>query len=215
MAVSHRLLAVEGMVRVPTPVLELFVLRDFLSEEECRGLIRLINARRKPSPLFADHPDPEFRTSETCLFRRDDPLVRGIERRIAELMGLPPDHGEALQGQRYATGQQFKPHHDYLRPGQPYWQRQQHVGGQRTWTAMAYLNVPGEGGETVFPYARLAIPPRRGSLLAWNNLDPAGAPNPGTLHQGMPVIRGEKYIVTRWFREYRWGPRRAGAGQSI
>ena len=210
MSVSHRLLTVAGVVRAPTPVLDLFLLRDFLSGDECAALVRRIDARRKPSPLFADNPDPEFRTSETCVFARDDVLVLAIEQRITDLLGLDPAHGEALQGQRYVAGQQFKPHHDYLRTDQPYWQRQRQVGGQRTWTAMAYLDVPERGGETVFPYARLAIPPRRGTLLAWNNLDETGAPNPGTLHQGMPVTGGEKHIVTKWYRENPWGPPRAG-----
>lgn len=205
MSVSERLLA-NGVTKAPTSVLDLFLLRDFLSTDECRELIGRIDARRKPSPLFGDNPDPEFRTSETCVFARDDALVLGIEARITDLLGLDPEHGEALQGQRYATGQQFKPHHDYLRTDQPYWLRQKEVGGQRTWTAMAYLNAPESGGETAFPKARLAIPPRQGTLLAWNNLDETGVPNPGTLHQGTPVTGGEKYIVTKWYRENRWGP---------
>jgi prolyl 4-hydroxylase len=28
-----------------------------------------------------------------------------------------------------------------------------------------------------------------------------GSPNPWTLHEGMPVDRGTKYIVTKWYRE--------------
>ena len=43
--------------------------------------------------------------------------------------------------------------------------------------------------------------PLRGMTLAWNNLLPDGRANPATLHQGMKVRRGTKYIVTKWFRE--------------
>ena len=43
--------------------------------------------------------------------------------------------------------------------------------------------------------------PERGKLLAWNNLLPDGRPNPATLHQGMKVRRGTKYVLTKWFRE--------------
>jgi prolyl 4-hydroxylase len=46
--------------------------------------------------------------------------------------------------------------------------------------------------------------PRRGLLLAWNNMAPDGKANPATLHEGMPVVKGVKYIVTKWFREGRW-----------
>jgi prolyl 4-hydroxylase len=204
----ERLLQVEGIVRVPSPHLDLFILRDFLAPEECRALIGQIDAARKPSRLFADNPNADFRTSETCNLPRDDALVRLVEDRITALLGLIPEHGEFLQGQRYATGQQFKPHHDTLRTDQPYWQHQQRFG-QRTWTAMVFLNVPDQGGETFFPRADVLIPPRQGSMVTWNNLDVNGAPNPMTLHQGMPVIRGHKYIVTKWYREKPWGPQRS------
>lgn len=208
MPVSQRLLEVGGIVKVPTPLVDIFVLRNFLDREECRGLIAKIDAHRKPSRLFVNNPDPDFRTSETCNLERDDELVLDVERRISALLGLDPGHGEFLQGQRYAEGQQFKLHHDYLRTDQPYWNRQKEVGGQRTWTAMVFLNAPVAGGETVFPRIKLAIPPRQGSLVTWNNLDANGAPNPATLHQGRPVVRGEKYIITKWFRERPWGPKR-------
>jgi prolyl 4-hydroxylase len=31
---------------------------------------------------------------------------------------------------------------------------------------------------------------------------PDGAPNPATLHQGMKVRRGTKYVLTKWFRQH-------------
>ncbi|WP_245942226.1 prolyl hydroxylase family protein [Sphingomonas gilva] len=173
----------------------------------------MIDANRKPSRLLSENPDAAFRTSETCNLDRENPLVRGIDARIARLLGIDPRLGEILQGQRYGVGQQFKPHHDYLRPSEPYWGRQKEIGGQRTWTAMAFLNVPGRGGETQFPRIELTIPPRIGSLVVWNNLDEAGEPNPATLHAGLPVAEGVKYIVTKWYRERPWGVRR-GARQS-
>ena len=77
-------------------------------------------------------------------------------------------------------------------------------GGQRTWTAMVYLNDVDEGGATWFPKAGIRVTPRRGLLLAWNNMKPDGSPNDQTLHEGMPVVEGVKYIVTKWFREGFW-----------
>ena len=46
----------------------------------------------------------------------------------------------------------------------------------------------------------IAIQPGPGTLIAWNNADRDGAPNPLTAHAGNPVIRGAKYIVTKWYR---------------
>ena len=66
---------------------------------------------------------------------------------------------------------------------------------------MIYLNDVEEGGATWFPQAGFRVEPRPGLLLAWNNMDPDGKPNVNTLHEGMPVLKGVKYIVTKWFRE--------------
>jgi prolyl 4-hydroxylase len=66
---------------------------------------------------------------------------------------------------------------------------------------MVYLNAPDEGGGTRFKLIGKTMQPETGKLLTWNNLDSEGQPNPATLHQGMKVRRGVKYIITKWFRE--------------
>jgi len=74
-------------------------------------------------------------------------------------------------------------------------------GGQRSWTAMIYLNQPEDGGATRFKTIGKTVQPETGKLLTWNNLLPDGTPNPATLHQGMRVRTGTKYVLTKWFRE--------------
>nr|WP_295373683.1 2OG-Fe(II) oxygenase [uncultured Sphingosinicella sp.] len=203
--VRNTLATRENVFQVPATGLEIFVVRGFLGEEECAGLIERIDADLKPSKLLADDPDPEFRTSQTCELGAADPLVHHVDQRIAAFMGMDPSFAETLQGQRYAVGQQFKPHHDFFYTDQPYWPAQEKSGGQRTWTAMAFLNAPEAGGQTFFERAGVRITPKAGNLLMWNNLDLAGEPNTYSLHQGMPVEAGVKYIVTKWFRGRRWG----------
>jgi prolyl 4-hydroxylase len=194
-----------GLFKVPATGLEIYVARDFLSADECAGLIERIDADLKPSGLLAYEPDPEFRTSQTCDLQPSDALVGEIDQRIAHYLGLPPEYAETLQGQRYAIGQQFKPHHDFFHTDQPYFPEQEKVGGQRTWTAMGCLNAVEAGGQTFFERAGVRITPKTGNLIIWNNLDLAGEPNTFSLHQGMPVDAGTKYIVTKWFRGRRWG----------
>jgi prolyl 4-hydroxylase len=204
-AVRERLLACGQVTRVAGEHLELFVARDFLEPADCAALIRRIDADRAPSRIVGDNPDPEYRTSETCNLDPRAPLTKRIEAKIGALTGLDPAYGESIQGQRYAPGQQFKAHHDYFEPDSPHWPEQERMGGQRTWTAMIFLGGPERGGQTVFSLAKLKVSPRPGTLLAWNNLDTAGRGNPYTLHQGSPVEAGTKYIITKWFRERRWG----------
>ena len=74
--------------------------------------------------------------------------------------------------------------------------------GQRTWTTMVYLNDVEEGGETYFKHLKLKIKPQKGLLLAWNNLFFNGIPNYKTLHEALPPISGDKYIITKWWRSW-------------
>ncbi len=184
--------------------LDLYVYQNFLSPEECAALIAMIDADRVPSQVLATNDDPEFRTSESCNLDRWHPFVDGIDRRICTMMGMKPRLGETLQGQRYAIGQQFKAHHDFFHVAEHYWPQQRKSGGQRSWTAMIYLDEPEGGGDTWFSQAGLQVSPRAAMLLAWNNMDRSGNPNPQTLHESLPVTAGLKNIVTKWFRERYW-----------
>ena len=197
---AARLAAAPGVQRVPTRELELFIVRGFLDPKTCAALIERIDARRRPSEIADDVGIADYRTSETCDLDGRDPLVGEVDRRISALLGIPRDAGEPIQGQRYAPGQEFKPHTDTFEPGGYDFYVHTAERGQRTWTAMIYLNEPEDGGATRFKAIGKTIHPETGKLLAWNNLLPDGRPNRATLHQGMKVRRGTKYIVTKWFR---------------
>ena len=186
---------------MPTRELELFIVRNFLDEATCAALIERIDAQRRPSTIADDTGIANFRTSETCDLDPADPLVAEVDAKFTELLGIPPAHGELLQGQRYAPGQEFRPHTDTFNPGGYDFYVHTADRGQRTWTAMVYLNEPEDGGATRFKTIGKTIQPERGKLLAWNNLLPDGEPNPATLHQGMKVRKGTKYVLTKWFRE--------------
>ena len=205
MSPAERLALAPGVQRVPTRELELFVVRGFLDPETCAGLIERIDRNRRPSEIADDVGIANFRTSETCDLDPSDPLAAAVDRKIADLLGLSLDSGEQLQGQRYASGQEFKPHTDTFEPGGYDFYVHTANSGQRTWTAMIYLNEPEDGGATRFKTIGKTIQPELGKLLAWNNLGPDGRPNPATLHQGMKVRRGTKYVLTKWFREGQTG----------
>lgn len=204
-AIVARLEANAGVQRVPTPRLALFLARGFLDPALCAAVIDRIDAKRRPSTISDPNGDAAFRTSETCDLDANDPVVGAVERRIAALTGLDPHHGEPIQGQRYAVGQEFKLHTDYFEPTGVDYHRYCDIAGNRTWTAMIYLNTPEAGGATRFKAIDKIVAPETGKLLCWNNRRADGTPNPATLHQGMKVRAGVKYIVTKWFRERPWG----------
>ena len=197
---AKRLSGAAGVQRVPNPRLDLFVVRSFLDDATCAALIERIDAARRPSTIADDTGVANFRTSETCDLASGDPIVLEVDLKISGLLGIPPELGEPLQGQRYAEGQEFRAHTDTFNPGGYDFYVHTAERGQRTWTAMIYLNAPQEGGGTRFKAIGKTIQPETGKLLAWDNLR-CGEPNGATIHRGMKVRRGTKYIVTKWYRE--------------
>ncbi|GMM94005.1 hypothetical protein MTsN3n11_23070 [Qipengyuania sp. MTN3-11] len=200
-----RLLDHGGVQRVPSPKLELFQLRGFASDDLCARLIALIDSNRRPSTLADHNGDSYFRTSETCDLDPDHPATREIEHLLRELSGIDPAYGEPLQGQRYDVGQEFKSHCDWFNPSGADFEKYCSVSGQRTWTFMVYLNEPDSGGATRFKAIGKTFQPETGKLVCWNNMRPDGSPNPNTIHHGMKVRSGVKYVITKWYREKAWG----------
>ena len=202
---ADHLLSFPGMRRAASDRIELFSLRQFLTPAECAGLVAQIDAGRRPSTIADANGDNYFRTSETCDLVAADPLVIMLNAKLDWISGIDPAYGEPLQGQRYGPGQEFKPHTDYFEPDGADYATYCTTSGQRSWTFMIYLNAVSAGGGTRFPELGRTFQPEQGALLAWNNRLGDGRCNPATLHQGMPVRKGTKYVITRWYRERRWG----------
>ena len=199
------LLANGGVQRVPNPKAEVFQLRNFVAPELSEKLIELIDKDRRPSTIADDNGDHYFRTSETCDLDPEEPAVKQLEAMLEELNGIDPAYGEPLQGQRYAVGQEFKAHTDYFTPGGTDFEKFCSVAGNRTWTFMIYLNDVDAGGATRFKVLGKTFQPEAGKLLCWNNKRPDGNVNAATLHHGMKVRKGVKYVLTKWYREKPWG----------
>ena len=133
-------------------------MRGFLDPATCAALSAQIDERRRPSEIADDVGIANFRTSQTCDLDSRDPVVGDVDRKIAALLGLPLGLSEPIQGQRYAPGQEFKPHTDTFEPGGYDFYVHTAETGQRTWTAMVYLNEPEEGGTTRFKWIGKTIP---------------------------------------------------------
>jgi len=204
MMVRQRLAATPGVERVDVADADLYIVPGFLARADCRGIVDVINSRAVPSTLYRGVEREGFRTSFTHHFDRDDPLVIDVELYISDLLGIDINYSEPMQGQRYQAGQQFKHHHDYFHIGEGYWREEAERGGQRTWTAMISLNEPKEGGETDFPLLGIALRQQAGTLILWDNMDRNGRPNHKTLHAGLPVRRGIKHVITKWYRLEPW-----------
>lgn len=202
--VRKRLAADPRAYKVPTDKAEIFAVGDFLTREECARFIRLTDTVARPSSLYDQDYSTGFRTSYSGDLDPHEPLTKSVSRRIDDLLGINGICGESIQAQRYYPGQQFQPHNDWFYTDQEYWKGERKRGGQRSWTAMAFLNTVEAGGETHFVEVGVKIQPKPGVLLVWNNALPDGSPNENTLHAGTPVVAGVKYVLTKWYRTRKW-----------
>lgn len=185
----------------------ILLLQNLLDGPECDALVTLARDRLQRSPVV--NPDTgdenliDARTSMGAMFQvGEHPLIAGIEARIAAVTGLPVDHGEGLQILNYKPGGEYQPHFDFFNPQRPGEARQLRVGGQRVATLVIYLNSPPAGGATAFPRLGLEVAPVKGNAVLFGYKLPDGSLDERTLHAGLPVESGEKWVATKWLREH-------------
>lgn len=104
---------------------------------------------------------------------------------------------EQLQIVKYSTGGHFSPHTDSYSMCDRILNRQ----GQRFITGMIYLNDDFTGGHTKFTERNLDIIPKKNKLLLFTNCKKNMDIDFSSMHSGMPVLSGEKYICNFWFNE--------------
>jgi prolyl 4-hydroxylase len=121
----------------------------------------------------------------------EDLVIHALNRRIAITSGTDVFAGEPLQVLRYSPGQQYRPHLDALPTGD----------NQRILTMLVYLNEDYEGGETHFTRTGLRFAGSAGDALLFRNATSDGLPDEMAQHAGLPVVRGEKYLASRWIRQ--------------
>ena len=191
--------AIDVLLSVDAPLVRL--LDGILTGAECDELIELARPRLQRALTVDNHGGQQVdqrRTSEGMFFGLNElPLIGRIEQRLASLLGVPADHGEGLQILHYLPGQAYEPHYDWFDPDQPGFAAVTAAGGQRIASVVMYLNTPALGGGTAFPEIGLTVTARRGSAVyfAYETGDRS------SLHAGLPVQRGEKWIATKWLRE--------------
>lgn len=195
-------------MRVRRPLIA--VLDGVLSDEECDELIRRSADKMRRSttvdPVTGKHEVIADRSSEGTFFALNaDPFIARLDRRISEVMNWPVENGEGLQILHYGVGGEYKPHFDYFPPEEPGSQVQMTIGGQRVSTMVMYLNEVEEGGTTIFPEIGLEVVPKKGSAVYFEYTNSQNQLDKLTLHGGSPVTRGEKWIVTKWMRQRRYG----------
>jgi prolyl 4-hydroxylase len=206
LALSEQMAPAEKALELPSELLSeaphVRTVRGLLTAAECKHLIALAEPHLQRSYVFDPRtgrqmPHP-IRTSSGMNFgpTLEDTVVHLINRRLAAVTGTSVEAGEPLHMLRYAPGEEYRPHHDAV-PG---------AGNQRLWTVLLYLNDEYSGGATRFSLLDVEFRGGVGDALIFRNADHSGAGDPKTLHAGLPVTGGVKWLATRWIRSRRYDP---------
>lgn len=171
------------------------------------------------NPDETEWPSPSYRTSDSSVLPSKDPIVSIIRDRAYSVLGFLPHVGvEAFQLVRYHDGDLFGMHHDWFREPLPDGKTGKFYN--RLASFFVYLQADCEAGATYFPYlpappagienseryqttqngTGLAVVPRLGSGVFWQNLHPNGTGDERTLHAGLPITTGTKIGMNIWIK---------------
>lgn len=174
------------------------VLGSVLDDAECDALIELSREKLKRSKIGSTREVNDIRTSSGAFLTDvQDETITNVEKRIADIIGIPVEHGEGLHILNYKPGQEYKEHFDFFAA------TSKSAANNRICTVVLYLNDVEEGGETYFPKLNLSVLPKKGSAVYFEYFYTNQELNELTLHGGAPVVQGEKWIATQWIRKQR------------
>ncbi|KAL0543124.1 hypothetical protein IC582_018211 [Cucumis melo] len=191
----------------------------FATAEQCQSIVNMAKPKLRPSTLALRKGETAentkgIRTSSGVFFSasEDESGILGvIEEKIARATMIPRTHGEAYNILRYEIGQKYNSHYDAFKPSEYGPQKSQRVA-----SFLLYLTDVEEGGETMFPFENgsnmdgtynyqacvgLKVKPRQGDGLLFYSVFPNGTIDPTSLHGSCPVIKGQKWVATKWIRD--------------
>ncbi len=183
---------------------DIYVMDDALSVAETEYLINAAAPRLQPAKVV--QADDTFqieqvRTGMTAsLGQVLDVVVDWLVLRISDVIGKPVSHAEVPSVICYRPGEMYKQHGDYLPADSVLVDKEK--GGQRSHTALVYLNDAFAGGATRFNLLDLSVAPKTGKLLTFSNITADGLPLQQSQHTGEVVESGEKWLLSLWYRQY-------------
>ncbi|KAJ9562435.1 hypothetical protein OSB04_007595 [Centaurea solstitialis] len=190
----------------------------FATAEQCKGIIKMAKVKLAPSTLALRKGETAentkgIRTSSGMFVSSSEDktgILAQIEKKIERATMIPRSNGEAFNVLRYEIGQRYNSHYDAFNPSEYGPQKSQRIA-----SFLLYLSDVEEGGETMFPFENgenadanydfrkcigLKVKPRMGDGLLFYSLYPNGTIDPSSLHGSCPVIKGQKWVATKWLR---------------
>lgn len=193
-----------------TPHAKIWVVENFITEEECDILVKHGGSRLRRATVAAEDGSSivsENRKAQQASYNLNhetpskDPLWPLYQRVMSVTnhhagMHLEPEGQEDFTIIQYNVDDQYTPHCDGTCDGST------HISGGRVATAVLYCRAAERGGGTTFTKSDIFVKPRSGMGTFFSYKGPDGRMDEGyTEHSGCPVLEGEKWITTVWMRE--------------
>jgi prolyl 4-hydroxylase len=173
-------------------------IKNLLTNEECDKLLEesnKINRVMEESKVYSEEKSIEsnYRKSKQKWIKDNESLISKKITNIAKILTKKPvENMEELQLVEYDTNGYFKQHYD------PTINEKNSNINDRAYTLLFYLNNVEDGGETYFNKLNLKVSPSKGDAVFFKSLDEKQVLLNNSLHQGMEIKKGKKYICNKW-----------------
>jgi len=178
------------------------IYENFITDKQCEYILKkaeniyevscIGHGRTSDEPLV----DLNIRTSYVAWLPKDDKVIKNIILKVCKLTKMNFKNVEELQVVKYEKGGFYKTHYDDSIS------KKNENRTYRVFTFLMYLNDDYTGGETKFPKINFTVQPKKNSAVFFHNLDNSKLYfNEYSLHGGLPVKEGTKYVANIWIRD--------------
>jgi prolyl 4-hydroxylase len=146
--------------------------------------------------------DTQIRKSKTAWHNKNNPIIKNIIMRVCKMTNVPYENAEHLQVVKYDTNGYYNEHYDTVTNNTELSKNFLQLGGHRIITMVIYLNDDFTEGATKFITLNQTIKPPKYSGILFYTLDKNFKKcHPKSLHAGLPIKSGNKYIANVWIRQ--------------
>jgi len=178
----------------------IFIIERFLDSSVCMEIIKSFKSNLKEATVTdgSKHSLSEARTGKVYFLKQEDELNIMLLKKICDLFNWGINDTESVQIALYKKGELYDAHLDAFDDETV----KRNPKGQRIITNLIYLNDVKQGGSTLFPKIGIKVNPKEGRLLSFENcIKNTSFLNPFSIHQSLPVEKGEKWIAAIWLRK--------------
>jgi prolyl 4-hydroxylase len=189
----------------PVVPYQIITIPGLFSKSECEYVMKKMEGKLTRSTVVGKSNTNDIsqdRTSMTGWIKPTDAVLGKFAKKLisigSALTGIRDmNRFEDISIVRYEATQEYKGHYDAC-------STKTYCGDNlriyRTATLILYLNDDFEDGGTNFPKIGKTITPETGKVALFYNTDADGVEIPESLHAGLPVKSGVKWICTLWIK---------------